>query len=311
MQKFSVVCLLGLASCIKTLPPPQPPSKEFAKMSGAAPRLAPGSGRVYLDVTEGPAAVAKAAATATTAPQTLCLTPCFVDLPYGQHSLTLTLQGNAAYTETFVVNVTEEPTAERRSLAMRPTINGKWLAFGSGAVVTGIIGLASVFNAKEAQEDLNFAEEDFPGDPFNDIFKEKRNRAIGFAAVSIPATVVLGYLFQKAAPSKREGASTRWPIRETPALVEFHERSLENEQAASLYADAEARYNAQDYQGALKLFQEAYVLSKKPELLINLGQCYRQMKMKEEARKSFQAFLREAPDSEFVPQVERLLQELN
>ena len=293
MQKFGVFLLVGLVSCIKTLPPPQAPPKEFPQLSGAAPRLAPGVGRVYLDTVEGPASVEKALppgapndpAFALINPP-LCITPCFVDLPYGQHSLTLKLKSDTAYQETFLVKVTEAPTAEKHSLAMRPTVSPKWLALGSGAIVTGIIGLASLFNAKEAQEDFNFAELEIPGDPFNDIFKEKRNRAIAFAAVSIPATVVLGYLFQKAAPSKRAGAVTRWPIEETPALVEFNGRSLETEQAASLYTEAEARYNAQDYQGALKLFQEAYVLSKKPELLINLGQCYRQMNMKEEAKKS-------------------------
>jgi tetratricopeptide (TPR) repeat protein len=69
-------------------------------------------------------------------------------------------------------------------------------------------------------------------------------------------------------------------------------------QAERLFAEAEAYYNLQKYEQALKAYEDAYLLSRKPELLFNIGQCYRYLDQLEEARRSYQAYLRQLPEQD-------------
>jgi tetratricopeptide (TPR) repeat protein len=68
-------------------------------------------------------------------------------------------------------------------------------------------------------------------------------------------------------------------------------------QAQKLYEDAEAFYKLQKYAKALEKYEKAYLLSKEPALLFNIGQCYRLMGKPAEAKRSYQTYLQEVPDS--------------
>lgn len=71
-------------------------------------------------------------------------------------------------------------------------------------------------------------------------------------------------------------------------------------------------YNLRDFDKALDKFRTAYLLVGEPALLFNIGQCERQLKKYEDARKSFQAFLRNGqPTPAQQEEVQRLIQTLD
>jgi hypothetical protein len=83
------------------------------------------------------------------------------------------------------------------------------------------------------------------------------------------------------------------------------------EEAAELYRKAETSYKLQKYEEALEDFQRSYELSKEPAILFNIGQCYRQLEQLEDARKSFQFFVRDAPEHPKRSSAEKLIKEIN
>src|SRR5262245_24860925 len=66
-------------------------------------------------------------------------------------------------------------------------------------------------------------------------------------------------------------------------------------EARRLFDEAERHYKLQEYQEALDRYKDAYRLSNLPELLFDIGQCYRQLGRYEEAIRSYQWFLRDDP----------------
>jgi tetratricopeptide (TPR) repeat protein len=76
------------------------------------------------------------------------------------------------------------------------------------------------------------------------------------------------------------------------------------EKASKLVIQAEGLVQVQEYAKALDSYKEAYLLSKRPELLYNIGQCQQQLKQYEEALKSYQSFLQARPESPQRPQAE-------
>jgi hypothetical protein len=81
--------------------------------------------------------------------------------------------------------------------------------------------------------------------------------------------------------------------------------------AATLYRSAETHYKLQQYQESLTEFQDSYELSKEPAILFNIGQCYRQLDRLEDAKKSFQFFVRDAPSHAKRATAEKLIEELD
>jgi tetratricopeptide (TPR) repeat protein len=82
------------------------------------------------------------------------------------------------------------------------------------------------------------------------------------------------------------------------------------EKAIKLFEEAESYYNLQEFEKALPLYKEAYLLSQEPALLYNIGQCQRQTKRYEEAIKSYRAFLRTSQDEELRPRIEAFITEM-
>lgn len=71
------------------------------------------------------------------------------------------------------------------------------------------------------------------------------------------------------------------------------------DEAASLFYDAEAKYAAGDVRGALEAMQRSYELSRRPELLFNLGELHRELGHCHAARSSYSRYLAEVGDARF------------
>jgi tetratricopeptide (TPR) repeat protein len=84
----------------------------------------------------------------------------------------------------------------------------------------------------------------------------------------------------------------------------------ELEKAKKLYQEGKALFDKGKYEEALSSFRESYVLSGQPLLLVNMGQCYRNLKRYSEALEAFQTFLKEAPDSPQQKEVEKFVKEV-
>ena len=82
------------------------------------------------------------------------------------------------------------------------------------------------------------------------------------------------------------------------------------EQAAEIFVKAESAYKLQQFEEALKGFQEAYALTSEDSLLFNIAQCYRQLGRLEEAKKSYQTFLRDVPKSPLRANAEERIKDL-
>src|SRR5688572_26313322 len=67
--------------------------------------------------------------------------------------------------------------------------------------------------------------------------------------------------------------------------------------AQAKYEEAERFYKLGEYEVALPLYRDSFLLSGEPELLFNIGQCNRQLGRYEEALKDYKAYLRDVPDS--------------
>lgn len=81
------------------------------------------------------------------------------------------------------------------------------------------------------------------------------------------------------------------------------------EDPKKLFEQAEAHYRIQEYATALELYKKAYLLSLQPGLLFNIGQCQRQLKMYEEAIRSYKSYLNESPQSPIKDRVLELIKE--
>jgi tetratricopeptide (TPR) repeat protein len=90
-------------------------------------------------------------------------------------------------------------------------------------------------------------------------------------------------------------------------LVASAQTPSKEEQAMKLYEEAEAYYKLQNWSKALELYEAAYLLSQQPELLFNIGQCYRQLGKYDQALRSYRTFLREVPNDVNREQIEQLI----
>jgi tetratricopeptide (TPR) repeat protein len=86
--------------------------------------------------------------------------------------------------------------------------------------------------------------------------------------------------------------------------------SPDEARAQSLYQESSRYYDLGEYERALKGFQDAYLLSGAPALLLNIGQCLRFLERYDEARRSYESYLRVEPESEFRPEVEKLIAQM-
>lgn len=81
-------------------------------------------------------------------------------------------------------------------------------------------------------------------------------------------------------------------------------------EARRLFGEAEALYNVGEYEKALELYKQAYLLSQAPALLYNMGQCQRRLGRLSDALDSYRAFLRGEPKTPLRADTEALIAEL-
>lgn len=68
--------------------------------------------------------------------------------------------------------------------------------------------------------------------------------------------------------------------------------------ARELFENGRVAYQEARYEAALDLFTQAYALSKRPQLLNNIGQAADRLRMDAEALDAYQRYLAEVPDAE-------------
>jgi tetratricopeptide (TPR) repeat protein len=81
--------------------------------------------------------------------------------------------------------------------------------------------------------------------------------------------------------------------------------------AQALFERGESFYKLGEYDKALHEYREAYLVSKMPLMLINIAQCYRYMGKYDEAKTSYETYLREDPRSAYRADIESKIAEMN
>ena len=100
-----------------------------------------------------------------------------------------------------------------------------------------------------------------------------------------------------------------------PAAVDAE--AARRDEAKAAFGRGNAAYNLGKYADAIAEFERAYALSRVPEILFNLGQCYRKQweaeprsELGRRALHYYEAVLREAPSSKVRPDAEQFVTEL-
>jgi tetratricopeptide (TPR) repeat protein len=88
------------------------------------------------------------------------------------------------------------------------------------------------------------------------------------------------------------------------------QQGLNLEKAKELFAQGEDFFKFSQFGKAIEKYQEAYLLSKAPLLLLNLGQCYYHLSQPEEAKHSYEAFIREDPTNPYRAEAEEKIKEM-
>src|SRR5262245_18544407 len=95
------------------------------------------------------------------------------------------------------------------------------------------------------------------------------------------------------------------------------EAAARRDEAKAAFGRGNAAYNLGKYADAIAEFERAYALSRVPEILFNLGQCYRKQweadlrsELGRRALHYYEALLREAPSSKVRPDAEHFVAEL-
>jgi tetratricopeptide (TPR) repeat protein len=88
------------------------------------------------------------------------------------------------------------------------------------------------------------------------------------------------------------------------------EQDAKMAQAKELFAQGEDFFKLGQFDKAIEKYQESYLLSKAPLLLLNIGQCYYHLDQPEEAKHSYEAFIREDPSNPYSAEAEDKIKEM-
>jgi hypothetical protein len=150
----AIAIVLATTACIHELPPVATPGLAAPPLSDAP--VAPGRGRVYVDVVDGPTDVqvvkpitvseelnGETFQSETLEVQAACTTPCFLDLPLGRHLLDFPIRGSGG-DDVVHVTASPSPTVYRRALGWRQSGGA---GFALGVVGTSLGGTSLVTGA--------------------------------------------------------------------------------------------------------------------------------------------------------------------
>jgi tetratricopeptide (TPR) repeat protein len=133
-----------------------------------------------------------------------------------------------------------------------------------------------------------------------------------WTGVATLATFALVTLVTPTLPTALVGAAGRAFAGGTPDPA-----AARRDEAKAAFGRGNAAYNLGKYADAIAEFERAYALSRLPEILFNLGQCYRKQWEAEQrgelgrrALHYYEAVLREAPTSKVRPDAEQFITEL-
>lgn len=122
--------------------------------------------------------------------------------------------------------------------------------------------------------------------------------------------LVCSFLFTSAIAAAQPGAAAASPP-DAPAEMappEGQDASEEgtraDETARRVYLEGRDAFEEGRYEDALRLFETAYELSGRPELLYNIGTTADRLRRNRRALEAFERFLEARPDSEYRPAVE-------
>lgn len=168
-----------LGGCVMRLPAPPPPARTRPSISVPSHPPPAGHGRVIIESADGTSSVVHLieGATFVVAPggfggalhvRRLCVTPCFADLPYGQHELRFTVDGDSSRAGEAYVNVSNRTSVLRVHLAGRRPLGLVAVFGGSVGVLAGLstigAGVGWSITAGEDSEDAKgFATATFVG----------------------------------------------------------------------------------------------------------------------------------------------------
>ncbi len=141
-SRCAVLLALAAAGCTHTLPAVATPGPTDVPSSTSP--VPPGRGRIYVDVVNGPAQVDVVKSVEVTEQvndlsldteelevQSVCMSPCVLDLPLGPQVLTFPMRGSGG-TEVVHVLASPRPTIYRRALG--------WRKSGGAGFVLGVLG---------------------------------------------------------------------------------------------------------------------------------------------------------------------------
>jgi tetratricopeptide (TPR) repeat protein len=137
------------------------------------------------------------------------------------------------------------------------------------------------------------------------IVTAMRRRSTTVAAATLAALVTT------ALPALVGGGST------AAAATAPDPAAARRDEAKAAFGRGNAAYNLGKYADAIAEFERAYALSRVPEILFNLGQCYRKQweadprgELGRRALHYYEALLREAPSAKVRPDAEQFIAEL-
>ncbi len=137
------VLALAAAGCIHTLPPVPTPGRADVPQTDTP--IPAGAGRVYVDVVDGPTEVHvvkrvegseqvndQTIETESLEIESLCRSPCVLDLPLGGHLLAFPMRGSGGVDLAHII-AAPNPTVYRRALG--------WRKSGSAGFILGVLGV--------------------------------------------------------------------------------------------------------------------------------------------------------------------------
>jgi tetratricopeptide (TPR) repeat protein len=145
---------------------------------------------------------------------------------------------------------------------------------------------------------------------FHDSVRACNVTAMRTTRTTTVAAAALAALFTSAAPALFGGARAVAANAVDPAAAR-------RDEAKAAFTRGNTAYNLGKYADAIAEFERAYALSRLPEILFNLGQCYRKQwdaeqrsELGRRALHYYEAVIREAPSAKVRPDAEQFITEL-